>query len=83
MNKKEILIICLIMCFVLSLHAVSAADVNGDNNDAGPLKIQNVNNVSADSLPNSQNTPLLGSADAGTFKALSISSWKRLMIFHL
>ena len=70
MNKKEILIICLIMCFVLSLHAVSAADVNGDNNDAGLLKIQNVNNVSADSLPNSQDTPLLGSADAGTFKAL-------------
>ena len=65
MSRKEILIICLIMCFILSLQAVAAADV--DNNDTGLLKTQEVTSVSAYSLPNSQDTLLSGSGNAGTF----------------
>ena len=70
MNKKEILIICLIMCFILSLQAAAAVDVDVDNNDTCILKINNANDVSAYTLPDSQDDSLLGSADAGTFKAL-------------
>ena len=70
MNKKEILIICLIMCFILSLQAVAAADVEVDNNSTVLLKINNVNDVSVYALPDSQDTLLSGSGNAGTFSDL-------------
>ena len=70
MNKKEILIICLIMCCIFSLQTAVAADVDVDNNDTGLLKIQNLDDVSADSLPDSQDTLQAGSGSAGTFSDL-------------
>ena len=72
MSRKEILIICLIMCFILSLQTAVAADV--DNNNTTVLATQDLsvvsNNVSAYSLPNSNSILQTGSGDAGTFSEL-------------
>ena len=68
MSKKGIIIICLIMCVILSLQAVSAAEVDQDNNDV--LKIQNVTDVPTYSLPNSQEMLKAGNGQPGTFSDL-------------
>ena len=71
MSRKEILIILLMLCFIISFQAVSAADVDNSNaQDDALIKHNLTSNVSAYSLPDSQDDSLLGSVDAGTFKAL-------------
>ena len=66
MNKKEILIICLIICCVFSLPAVVAASDLNTTDDVG---IEN-SDVSTYSLPNSDNQMLSGSDNVGTFSDL-------------
>ena len=73
MSRKEILIICLIMCFIFSLQAVAAADV--DNTNTNGLTVQNTsavisNDVSAYSLPDSNTILQAGSGDADSFSEL-------------
>ena len=73
MSRKEILIICLIMCFVFSLQAVVAADVDNTNTDG--LTVQDTsavisNDVSAYSLPNSNTILQAGSDNAESFSEL-------------
>uniref|UniRef100_UPI003868E6C8 Ig-like domain repeat protein n=1 Tax=Methanobrevibacter sp. TaxID=66852 RepID=UPI003868E6C8 len=46
MNKKEILMICLIICFIFSLQAVSAADVDVNTTDDTILTVQTDDAVS-------------------------------------
>ena len=66
MNKKEILIILLIICCVFSLQAVSAAS---DANSTDHVVLTTDSNVSAYSLPDSDNQ-LVGSENAETFTNL-------------
>ena len=66
MLRKEILIICLIICCLFSLQAVAAAS---DGNSTDHVVLTTDSNVSAYSLPNTDNQLLAGS-DAGTFSDL-------------
>ena len=45
MNKKEILMICLIICFIFSLQAVVAADVDLNTTDGDSLSVPAVGSV--------------------------------------
>ena len=45
MNMKKILFICLIICFVCSIHAVAAADVDVNATDDGILTDQSIDTV--------------------------------------
>ena len=67
MTRKEILFICLIICCLFSLQAVAAAS---DGNSTDHVVLTTDSNVSAYSLPNTDNQ-LAGSADADTFSALN------------
>ena len=76
MKMRDILIICIIMCFICSLSAVSAADLDVNNADNDILTTQdNVsvvsesNDLSSYSLPNTEET-VLGDGDAGSFTDL-------------
>ena len=71
MNKKEILIILLMICFVCSLQAVVAADGSNatDVVKATHTDVVGSTDVSAYSLPDS-NQILRGSENAGTFTDL-------------
>ena len=71
MNKKEILIICLIMCIICSVSVVSAADANGtDKMTTQDLDVVSSSNVSAYSLPDSNQVLQDGSEGAGNFSDL-------------
>ena len=67
MSRKEILIILLIICCLFSLHAVAAT---GDGNSTDHVVLTTDSNVSAYSLPNSDNQLQAGSEEAGTFSDL-------------
>jgi len=66
MLRKEILIICLIICCLFSLQAVAAAS---DGNSTDQVVLTTESNVSAYSLPNTDNQ-LQDGSDAGTFSDL-------------
>ena len=66
MSRKEILIICLIICCLFSLQAVAAAS---DGNSTDHVVLTTDSNVSAYSLPNTDNQ-LRDGSDAGTFSDL-------------
>ena len=66
MSRKEILIIFLIICCLFSLQAVAAAS---DGNSADNVVLTTDSNVSAYSLPNTENQ-LRDGSDAGTFSDL-------------
>ena len=66
MSRKEILIIFLIICCLFSLQAVAAAS---DGNSADNVVLTTDSNVSAYSLPNTDNQ-LRDGSDAGTFSDL-------------
>ena len=77
MNKREIIIICLILCFVLSLQAVAAADadINKNNNtnvqtgqDTSAVEVNN--NDASYSLPDSNDKLQEGDGNAGSFSDL-------------
>ena len=68
MSRKEILMICLIICCLFSLQAVAAA---GDGNSTDHVVLTTDSNVSAYSLPNTDNQ-LRDGSDAGTFSDLQI-----------
>ena len=76
MNKKEILMICLIICFIFSLQAVSAADVELNTTDDTIMAVQSddtvsiSNDLSSYSLPE-DNSIVRGENDgAGSFSEL-------------
>ena len=76
MNKKEILMICLIICFIFSLQAVSASDVELNTTDDNVLAAQIddavsvSNDLSSYSLPD-DNSIVRGENDgAGSFSEL-------------
>ena len=76
MNKKEILMICLIICFIFSLQAVSASDVELNTTDDNVLAAQIddavsiSNDLSSYSLPE-DNSIVRGENDgAGSFSEL-------------
>ena len=76
MNKKEILMICLIICFIFSISAVSAADVDVNTTDDTILTAQIddavsiSNDLSSYSLPEN-NSIVRGENDgAGSFSEL-------------
>ncbi|WP_133241952.1 Ig-like domain-containing protein, partial [Methanobrevibacter thaueri] len=66
MLRKEILIICLIICCLFSLQAVAAAS---DGNSTDQVVLTTDGNVSAYSLPNTDDQ-LRDGSDAGTFSDL-------------
>ena len=66
MTRKEILFICLIICCLFSLQAVAAAS---DGNSTDHVVLTTDSNVSAYSLPNTDNQ-LRDGSDAGTFSDL-------------
>ena len=66
MKNKKILIICLIICCLFSLQAVAAAS---DGNSTDSVVLTTDSNVSAYSLPNTDNQ-LRDGSDAGTFSDL-------------
>ena len=66
MLRKEILIICLIICCLFSLQAVAAAS---DGNSTDQVVLTTESNVSAYSLPNTDDQ-LQDGSDAGTFSDL-------------
>ena len=66
MSRKEILIICLIICCLFSLQAVAAAS---DGNSTDSVVLTTDSNVSAYSLPNTDDQ-LRDGSDAGTFSDL-------------
>jgi hypothetical protein len=68
MNKKEILMICFIICFIFSLQAVVAADA--DLNKTSQDSVLSSTNVSAYALPSSDNY-LTENANAVSFSELS------------
>ena len=67
MNKKEILIILLIICCIFSLQAVAASS---DSNTADSTVLTVQSNVSAYSLPNSNDQLHEGSVNADSFSQL-------------
>ena len=67
MTRKEILFICLIICCLFSLQAVAAAS---DGNSTDQVVLTTDSDVSAYSLPNSDNQLRSGSENAGTFSDL-------------
>jgi hypothetical protein len=66
MLRKEILIICLIICCLFSLGAVAAASDGNATDDVISID----NNVSAYSLPDTDTEILAGNDNADTFSAL-------------
>ena len=66
MSRKEILFICLIVCCLFSLQAVAA---ESDGNSTDSVVLTTDSNVSAYSLPNTDD-PLMAGNDAGTFEDL-------------
>ena len=67
MSKKEILIICLILCFICSLQAVVAADCGSNSTDINVLSVDN--NVSSFALPSSD-TDSLEAGNEASFQNL-------------
>ena len=68
MKKRDILIICLILCFICSLQVAFASDVNDTSIGTTDNDVVSVENVSAYALPNSDT--VLGSENAGSFSDL-------------
>ena len=70
MSRKEILIICLIMCFIFSLQVAVAVDVDNMDTTAQDTSAAISNDVSAYSLPDSNTILQAGSDNAGSFSEL-------------
>ena len=74
MKIKEIIILCLIVCFIFSISSVSAVDVDSDDTNNTALTtadsdvVKKSNDLSTISLP--ENTTLLGDGE-GSFSDLS------------
>lgn len=74
MKIKEIIIVCLIVCFIFSISSVSAVDVDSDDTNNTALTtadsdvVKKSNDFSTISLP--ENTTLLGDGE-GSFSELS------------
>ena len=66
MNRKEIFIICLVICCIFSLHAVAAVSDQNTTDDIGIAS----DNVSSYSLPNADSQLPTGSENVETFKDL-------------
>ena len=68
MKKRDIIVICLILCFICSLQAIAASDV--DNTSIGTTEdnVVSIENVSANTQPSSDT--VLGSVNAESFTSL-------------
>jgi predicted outer membrane repeat protein len=76
MKRRDILIICLIMCFICSISAVSASDVQTDDTNTTMLTTQTTETVDASNDFSSQSLPenyILGedNGGAGSFSDLN------------
>ena len=73
MNRKEILLICLILCFICSLQAVASADVSvDDTHDVKLVASSNAIDNDLSSYSHSENNQILRGEndDAGSFSDL-------------
>ena len=76
MNKKEILLICLIFCFIFSMQAVASADIDLDNTNDTKLATSSIdaigisNDLSSYSLPENNQILRGENDDAGSFSDL-------------
>ena len=77
MNRKEILLICLILCFICSLQAVASADVSvDDTHDVKLVASSNAIDNDLSSYSHSENNQILRGEndDAGSFSDLHLMS---------